>query len=120
MRRLVGAANTARWANPALRADSLDITHQDQNNQILAFVRQAGDNVILVIVNPTDHTFDNHGYGVRTGGRAGQWTQVLCTQDADFGGWDGAGNAFHQPWTQADGNIYLNIPKLSTMIMRLI
>ena len=43
MRRLVGAANAVRWANPALRADSLDITHEDHDNQVLAFAREAGD-----------------------------------------------------------------------------
>jgi 1,4-alpha-glucan branching enzyme len=118
MRRLVAAANAARWADPALRADSLDVTHQDHDNQILAFVREAGADVVLVIVNAGEKNFGDHGYGVRTGGRAGQWTQVLCTQDADFGGWDGAGNAFHQPWTEADGQVYLNVPKWSVVVMR--
>ena len=103
MRRLVAAANAVRWANPALRADSLDVTHEDHDNQVLGFVREPDDNVVLVVVNLGDRTFGDHGYGVRTGGRGGQWTQVLCTQDAAFGGWDGAGNAFHEPWTQADG-----------------
>ena len=60
----------------------------------------------------------DHGYGVRTGGRDGRWTQVLCTQDAAFGGWDGAGNAFHEPWTQADGTVYINLPKWSVVVMR--
>ena len=35
MRRLVGASNATRWANPALRADSLTITHEDHDNQVL-------------------------------------------------------------------------------------
>lgn len=43
---------------------------------------------------------------------------MLYTQDADCGGWDGAGNAFHEPWTQSDGRVYLNLPKWSTVIMR--
>ena len=118
MRRLVGAANAVRLANPALRADSLEVTHEDQDNQVLGFVRQAGDNVVLVVVNLSDRSFGDHGYGVRTGGRDGRWTQVLCTQDADFGGWDGAGNAFHEPWTQPDGRIYLNVPKWSVLVLR--
>ena len=118
MRRLVAAANAVRWADPALRADSLEVTHEDHDNQVLAFVREAGDNVLLVVVNPSDRSFGAHGYGVRTGGRAGRWTQVLCTQDAGFGGWDGAGNAYHEPWTQPDGRIYLNVPKWSIVVMR--
>ncbi len=118
MRRLVAAANAVRWANPALRADSLEITHEDHDNQVLAFVREAGDDVVLVVVNPSDRSFGNHGYAVRTGGRAGRWIQVLCTQDADFGGWDGAGNAYHEPWTQPDGRVHVNVPKWSVVVLR--
>jgi len=118
MRRLVAAANAVRWANSALRADSLDVTHEDHDNQVLAFVREVGDNVVIVIANLGDRTFGDHGYGVRTGERNGRWTQVLCTQDADFGGWDGAGNAYFEPWTQPDGHVYINVPKWSIVVMR--
>jgi 1,4-alpha-glucan branching enzyme len=118
MRRLVGAANALRRAHPALRADSLDVTHEDRDNGVLAFVREAGDDVVLVVVNLGGRTFRDHGYGVRTGGRTGRWTQTLCTQDAAFGGWDGAGNAYHQPWTQADGMAYVNVPAWSVVVMR--
>jgi hypothetical protein len=83
MRRLVAAANAVRWANPALRADSLDVTHEDHDNHILAFIRETDDNVVLVIVNLGDRTYGDHEYGVRTGGRSGRWTEVLCSQDAD-------------------------------------
>ena len=73
---------------------------------------------MLVVVNLGDRTFRDHEYGVRTGGRGGRWTQMLCTQDAAFGGWDGAGNAFHEPSTQADGQVYLNVPTWSVVVMR--
>ena len=46
---------------------------------MLGFVRQAGDNVVLVVVNLGERTFSDYGYGVRTGGRDGQWTQMLCS-----------------------------------------
>jgi len=69
-------------------------------------------------VNLGDRTFASHEYGVATGGYAGQWTQVLCTQDGAFGGWDGAGNAFHEPWTGGDGRISINLPKWSVVIFR--
>ena len=39
--------------------------------------------------------------------------RIRCSQDAWFGGWDGAGNAFYEPWTQADGRIYINVPQWS-------
>jgi 1,4-alpha-glucan branching enzyme len=118
MRRLVAACNAVRWASPALRADSLSIPHEDPTNQVLGFVRELYDNVVLVVVNLSDTTFGDHSYGVRTGGRSGQWTQILCTQDAAFGGWDGAGNAFYEPWTQADGQVYINLPKWSVVVFR--
>jgi 1,4-alpha-glucan branching enzyme len=118
MRRLVGACNAVRWNNPALRSDSLAVPHEDYTNQVLAFTRQLFDNIVLAVVNLSDQNFTDHSYGVRTGGYEGQWTQLLCTQDAEFGGWDGAGNAFHEPWTQADGNVYINLPKWSVILLR--
>ncbi|HEV3049595.1 MAG TPA: alpha-amylase family glycosyl hydrolase [Longimicrobium sp.] len=118
MRRLVAAANAVRWQNPALRAGSLSIPHEDHTNQVLGFTRQLGDNLLLVVVNLGENSFGGYGYGVRTGGHQGQWTQVLCSQDAAYGGWDGAGNAFHEPWTQGDGNVYINLPKWSVVILR--
>jgi 1,4-alpha-glucan branching enzyme len=118
MRRLVGACNAVRWQNPALRADSLAIAHEDHANQVLGFVRQLHDNTVLTIVNLGENNFTDHGYGVRTGGHDGRWTQILCTQDAAFGGWDGAGDSFHEPWTQPDGQVYVNLPKWSVVMLR--
>lgn len=118
MRRLVTACNTLRWQNPALRADSLFITHEDAANQTLGFVRELYDNTLLITVNLGDRNFIDHSYGVYTGGRNGQWTQVLCSQDTAFGGWETAGNAYHQPCIQADGKIYINLPKWSIVIFR--
>lgn len=118
MRRLVGACNAMRWQNAALRADSLSIPHEDHHHQVLGFVRQFHDNIVLVVVNLGDRNFSDHSYGVRTGGLFGQWTQILCTQDAAFGGWDGAGNAYHQPWTWSDGQLYINLPKWSVVVFR--
>lgn len=118
MRRLVAACNAVRWQNPALRADSLKVPHEDSTNQVLGFVREFSGNVVLAVVNLSEQTFTDHGYGVRTGGYDGQWSQILCTQDAAFGGWDGAGNAFYEPWTQADGQVYINLPKWSVVMIR--
>jgi len=118
MRRLVAAANAVRWDNAALRADSLSVPHEDPVNGVLGFVRESQDNVVLTIVNLSDRNFSDHQYGVAAGGRFGQWTQILCTQDRAFGGWDGSGNAFYDPWTQADGRIYINLPKWSVVIFR--
>jgi 1,4-alpha-glucan branching enzyme len=118
MRRLVAAANSVRWSNPALRANSLTIPHEDRDNQVLGFVRRLNDNVVLTVLNLSERNFTNYSYGVATGGIGGQWTQALCTQDAAFGGWDGAGNAFYEPWTQPDGRVYINLPKWSVVMFR--
>jgi 1,4-alpha-glucan branching enzyme len=122
MRRLVAAANTVRWASPSLRGETLDLVHEDPTNNILAFKRYVpgGNNCVLVVVNIGDNNFANHSYGVKTGNQFGQWTQILCTQDAAFGGWDGAGNAFHEPWTREDGMIYINVPQWSVVMLRLL
>jgi 1,4-alpha-glucan branching enzyme len=118
MRRLVAACNAVRWQNPALRSESLAIAHEDYTNQVLGFVRQLYDNLVLTVVNLGEQNFVDHSYGLGTGGHNGQWTQILCTQDAAFGGWDGAGNAFHEPWTQPDGKVYINLPKWSVVMLR--
>jgi len=118
MRQLVASCNAVRWDNPALRADNLSIPHEDPTNQVLGFVRELDGNVVLVVVNLSEQSFGDHSYGVHTGGHDGQWTQILCTQDAVFGGWDGAGNAFYEPWTQSDGTISINLPKWSVVIFR--
>jgi 1,4-alpha-glucan branching enzyme len=117
MRRLVAACNGVRWDNPALRAESLGVPHHDPVNQVVGFTREGDGNVVLTVVNLGDRNFSGHGYGVFTG-YGGRWTQILCTQDATFGGWDGAGNAFHEPWTQGDGRIYINLPKWSVVMFR--
>ncbi|MFD1691462.1 alpha amylase C-terminal domain-containing protein [Azotobacter chroococcum] len=118
MRRLVAACNAVRWENPALRADSLWISHEDPANQVLAFLRRLDGNLVLTVVNLGDSSFSGHSYGVRVSGEMGQWTQLLCTQDAVFGGWDGAGNAFYEPGTQPEGMLYINLPKWSVVMFR--
>jgi 1,4-alpha-glucan branching enzyme len=117
MRRLVAECNGVRWQNPALRAGALAVPHEDHANQVLGFVRQLDDGVVLTVVNLGEQSFGGHGYGVHTGGHNGQWTQVMCTQDACFGGWEGAGNAWHEAWTQGDGRVYINLPKWSVVML---
>jgi len=119
MRRLVSNVNHARWQNPALRSDTLIITHEDHDHQILAFKRWSGENLVLTVVNLGEANFGGHSYGVATDGQLGDWTQILCTQDAAFGGWDDAGNVYYEPATQADGRIYINLPKWSVVMFRL-
>jgi hypothetical protein len=119
MRRLVQAANQTRWNHLALRNGGLEVTHRDPSG-VIAFKRwnNNGD-VVLVVVNASDTSHTGTSYGVATG-QAGRWQQILCSQDAWFGGWDGAGNAFYDAWTQADGRIYINVPQWSVVMFRLL
>lgn len=119
MRRFVATSNKLRWQNPALRSDTLAITHEDYQNQVIGFKRWAGNNVVLTILNFSDNDFSHHEYGVSTGGQMGKWSQILCSQDNAFGGWDGAGNAYHNPWAQQDSKIYINLPKWSILMFQL-
>ena len=84
MRRLVGACNAVRWENPALRADSLDDHPRGprQPGARRSSAKPATTSCWSWSTSATGTSRD-HSYGVRTGGRGGQWTQVLCTQDAD-------------------------------------
>jgi 1,4-alpha-glucan branching enzyme len=118
MRNLVSDSNAVRLANEALKQDHLQVTHIDHNHQIIAFKRwDHNGNIVLVVVNLGDRSFENHSYGVNTG-QDGLWEQALCSQDFRYGGWDGSGNAYYHPTTMPDGRIYLNVPKLSVVMMK--
>jgi len=121
MRYMVAAVNNVRWQNSALRSETLQITQEDTVNNVIAFKRwdNGAGNIVLTIVNLGTTSFANHDYGVSTGGQTGQWTQLFCSQDANFGGWDGSGNAYYDPYTQGDGKIYINLPKYSVIVMKI-
>jgi 1,4-alpha-glucan branching enzyme len=120
MRNLVRDANAVHFAFPALRSETLSVTHRDDDNRVVAFKRwNNSGSVVLTILNLGDRTFDSQSYGVRTGEQPGRWRQVLCSQDAAYGGWDGAGNAYSEPSTQANSMLYLNVPKWSVVVMAL-
>jgi 1,4-alpha-glucan branching enzyme len=119
MMQLVKDANQVRWNHPSLRSVNLQVTHEDHNNDIIAFKRWNNDgDVTLVVINANDSNFHDNSYGIQTE-QPGQWSQILCSQDLKYGGWDGAGNAYHEPLTQSDGKIYVNIPKWSVLIFHL-
>ena len=118
MLEFVSAANRVRLDNQALSSDTLIITHEDHHNRVIGFKRWSDNNLVLTVVNMGDKNFTNHDYGVATDFQYGQWTQILCTQDAIFGGWDGAGNAYYEPWTHSDGRIFINLPQWSVVVLR--
>ena len=119
MRRLVTDVNNTRWSHPALRSDTLQITHEDQDNQVLAFKRWDGvGDIVLTIVNLGTGQWQSHDYGVSAGGETGQWEEIFNSQSPQYGGWDGAGNYGDALWVQADGKLYVNLPKWSVLLFR--
>ena len=66
--------------NPALRSETLAITHEDHDNQVLAFKRWHSGNVILTALNLSEVDFGGHAYGVDTGGQSGRWKQLLTAK----------------------------------------
>jgi 1,4-alpha-glucan branching enzyme len=117
---VVGEFNSWTANHPALRNGFFEITHEDYSNNILAFKRwnNEGD-VLLVVINAGDNTFTDHSYGLNTR-QNGQWQQILCSQDSEFGGWHGAGNAYYDPYNHDDNRIYINIPQWSVLVFRLL
>ena len=117
MRDLVRDANAVRFEFPAHRSDTLRPTHRDYENQVIAFKRwNDWGSIVLTVVNLGDRSFGDRSYGVDTDGQFGRWRQVLCSQDASYGGWDGAGNAYYEPYTQGDGMIHVNLPKFAVLV----
>ncbi|MEO5371454.1 MAG: alpha-amylase family glycosyl hydrolase [Magnetococcus sp. DMHC-1] len=121
MQKMYKDAIQVRQYHTALQYGHLTWTHYKDPNGVLAFLRRDPVNgqVVLVVVNFSGTDWiNNHSYGVGVGDIRCQWVQVFCSQDAEYGGWQWAGNAFHEPWTQNDGKIYLNVPKYGVIVMR--
>jgi 1,4-alpha-glucan branching enzyme len=120
MRNMVSAVNNIRLAHQALQNGFLELTHSDFDNNIIGYKRwnNEGD-LILIVVNAGDNSFTGYSYGVKTT-QDGSWQQIFCSQDSDFGGWDGAGNAFYEPSTSGDGLVYINVPMWSVLFFKLL
>ena len=118
MLRLIGAANATRWANPALRSETLELKHEDRHNGVLAFKRwnQEG-NVILVVVNIGESEWRHFDYGVRMNGDGGTWQEIFNSQAAEFGGYD-IGNAGGSLTVSPDNRLYMCLPKWSVILFR--
>ncbi len=119
MRRLVTDANSARWLNPALRSDTVQITHEDRANQVAAFKRwDSAGNVVLTVVNLSGGQWEQGEYEVTLGGESGLWEEIFCSQYPQYGGWEGAGNIGMQKPVQPDGTIRINLPRWSVLMFR--
>jgi 1,4-alpha-glucan branching enzyme len=119
------ALNGALRASPALYERDFDpagfrwVVGDDRDQSVLAFMRygHSGSSPVLVICNFTP--VPRHGY--RLGAEAGEWDQIFCSDDADFGG-SGLrqGTAATEP-VPAHGfgdSLSLLLPPLSTVMFR--
>jgi 1,4-alpha-glucan branching enzyme len=118
MQRLVRDANQLRWDHSALRSQSLDITHQDQQNNVFAFRRwnEQGD-VILTVVNFSGGEWPNFDYAVRTG-IGGGWQEVFNSQAPLYGGYENSGNGSDSRWSDAGGYVHIRLPKWSVLCFK--
>lgn len=119
MRALVADVNQVRLEHPALRSNTLQFTHLDEANHVLAFKRwnDRGD-VLLTVVNVGEQQFSDATYGVSLGGDGGTWEEIFNSQSPQYGGWPDSGNYLAFPTARTDGRIYIRLPKLSVLIFR--
>jgi 1,4-alpha-glucan branching enzyme len=119
MRRLVAAANNARWAHPALRSPAGNVVHVDRQGQVVAFKRYTYDgDVVLVVVNVSDNQWSNGGYGVLMGGESGAWEEIFNSQAPVYGGVNTTGNFGASLFVAGDGKLYINLPSWSVLMFR--
>jgi 1,4-alpha-glucan branching enzyme len=119
MNAMVGDANQLRWNHPALRTDSLLVTHRDAQNRVLGFKRwnDTGD-VVLVVLNMSDNQWDDPIYGVSLAGDGGRWREIFNSQAPQYGGWDNSGNFGVDLPVGGDGQIRLRLPKWSVLVLQ--
>ena len=116
MRRFVAAANALRESERALRGDTLEITHTDHENGVLAFERWRRGRRILVVLHVGTYSFERGEYKTRTRGAGPTFKEVLCSQDPEFGGWEGAGNGGRSFSTDGEGRISVNLPARGALV----
>ena len=117
MQHLVRDVNSLRWNNPALRSSTLQFIHEDCTNTVLAFKRwHEFGNIVMVVVNLSDHQWQNCDYGIHMGGEIGQWEEIFNSQAPQYDGWNDSGNYGYNLRVQGDGKLYINLPKWSVLM----
>jgi 1,4-alpha-glucan branching enzyme len=116
MQQLVRDVNGLRWAHDALRSPNGFITHNDPQNQVIAFKRyNLNGNVLLVVVNPGDGVWIANQYGVSLAGDGGTWLEIFNSQAPIYGGIDTVGN-YNMYLATSNGQIWINLPSWSVLI----
>jgi 1,4-alpha-glucan branching enzyme len=97
----------------------LQFIHEDRTNTVLAFKRwHESGNIVVVVVNLSDRQWQEHDYGIHMGGETGRWDEIFNSQSPQYYGWNNSGNYGHNLQAQADGNLYINLPKWSVLIFK--
>lgn len=45
------------------------------------------------------------------GGEIGRWSEIFNSQSSQYDGWNNSGNYGHDLQVQANGKLYINLPK---------
>ena len=115
MMALVRDANHLRRRFPALRKGWANILHEDRPNGVLVFERVGeGMGRVVVLVNAGRRSWQAGEYGAWIGG--GQLREVLCTQDARYGGGDGWVSNGGRLIEAQDGTMWVNVPGQCAMV----
>src|SRR5690606_6368392 len=117
MRNFVAATNGMRWEHPALRSDDFRVVHVDRTNQVVVFARQFFENRLLMVANLGDQSFDDRNYHLPTADLGDRFVEVLCTQNAEFGGRPEAGNR-NLTLDSEDGWLGINLPEWSLVALK--
>jgi 1,4-alpha-glucan branching enzyme len=113
---MVGDVNNLRWNHPALRSPAGQITHMDRMNNVVAFKRwnNAGD-VLLIVVNASNHQWDNNQYAVGLNGDTGTWREIFNSQAPLYGGVNTVGNP-GSPLGATNGQLGISLASWSVHI----
>jgi 1,4-alpha-glucan branching enzyme len=118
MQQMVRDVNNLRWAHPALKSPAGNVTHVDQQNQVVGFKRynDQGD-IVLVVVNVGDGQWDSHSYGVNMGGEDGCWMEIFNSQAPVYGGVNAPGN-FGDNLCVSNNLLWMNLPCWSVVMFQ--
>ncbi len=124
MQRLIGELNRLHRELPALHARDFDwsgfhwIDCNDAAHSVLSYLRQDGEQQVLVVLNFTPVVREEYRVGVPAPGRYG----VLLNSDAEIYGGSGVGpqevEAEAIPWHGLPCSIRLTLPPLGALILQ--
>jgi 1,4-alpha-glucan branching enzyme len=107
-----------RLANPAARANHLDIVHVLGTTRVMAFTRRHANNELLIIASLNNQPFDN-GYIIQASPEQlpdGLWQETFNSDAAIYGG-NNVGN-FGAAIAVTSGRIELRLPANGIVVLQ--